>query len=111
MLVPTTSRNKAQPTKSAQIINKKMNTTRILNKIYFSRRQKQLEKYTTQAKQLQLKAFRNLMRKGAKTLWGKEHGYADIESYEQFRNKVHVNTYEELKKYIHKMREGEANVL
>lgn len=111
MLVPTTSWNKAQPTKSAQIINKKMNITRILNKIYFSRRQKQLEKYATQAKQLQLKAFRNLMRKGAKTLWGQEHGYADIESYEQFRNKVHVNTYEELKKYIHKMREGEANVL
>ena len=88
-----------------------MNATGILNKIYFSRRQKQLNKYATDAKELQLKTFRHLIRRGIKTLWGKEHDYAHIETYEQFRQNVHVNTYEELKKYIHQMREGKENIL
>ena len=46
-----------------------MNTTGFLNKIYFSRRQKQLEKYATHAKALQLKMFRHLIRQGQKTEW------------------------------------------
>ena len=88
-----------------------MNTTGFLNKIYFSRRQKQIEKYATRSKDIQLKIFRHLIRQGRKTLWGKEHNYAGIESYEQFRQNVHVNTYEELKGYIHKMREGQEDIL
>ena len=78
---------------------------------FLSRRQKQLNKYATDAKELQLKTFRHLIRRGIKTLWGKEHDYAHIETYEQFRQNVHVNTYEELKKYIHQMREGKENIL
>ena len=81
-----------------------MNTTGFLNKIYFSRRQKQLEKYATRAKELQLKIFRHLIRQGKKTEWGAQHQYDLIDSYEQFCQRVPVNTYEELKGYIHKMR-------
>ena len=88
-----------------------MNTTGFLNKIYFSRRQKQLEKYSTHAKDLQLKIFRHLIRQGQKTEWGEKHQYDKINSYEQFRQQVPVNTYEELKAYIQKMREGEADIL
>ena len=88
-----------------------MNTTGFLNKIYFSHRQKQLEKYATRAKDIQQKIFRHLIRQGRKTQWGEQHDYAHIESYEQFRKQVPVNTYEELKSYIQKMREGEADVL
>ena len=88
-----------------------MNTTGILNKLYFSKRQKQLDKYATQAKEIQLKVFRRLVRQGKKTQWGDEHHYDQIDSYEQFRKNVHVNTYEELKDYIHKMREGGDSVL
>lgn len=88
-----------------------MNTTGFLNKIYFSRRQKQLEKYATRAKELQLKIFRHLIRQGKKTEWGAQHQYDLIDSYEQFCQRVPVNTYEELKGYIHKMREGKADIL
>lgn len=88
-----------------------MNTTGFLNKIYFSRRQKQLEKYATKPKEIQQKIFRHLIRQGRKTLWGKEHNYNQIDSYEQFRNQVPVNTYEELKSYIHEMRKGKENIL
>ncbi len=88
-----------------------MNTTGFLNKIYFSKRQKALEKYATRAKDIQLKIFRHLIRQGKKTQWGAEHDYASINSYEQFRKNVHVNTYEELKNYIQLMREGKESIL
>ena len=88
-----------------------MNTTGLLNKIYFSKRQKQIEKYATRAKDIQLKIFRHLIRQGKLTEWGEKHQYADIDSYETFRKNVPVNTYEELKGYIHQMREGKANIL
>ena len=88
-----------------------MNTTGILNKLYFSKRQKQLEKYTTQAKELQQKVFRRLIRQGKNTLWGKEHHYSQLDSYEQFCQNVPVNTYEELKDYIHQMRQGGEDIL
>ncbi|MDO4738405.1 MAG: GH3 auxin-responsive promoter family protein [Bacteroidales bacterium] len=88
-----------------------MNTTGILNKLYFSKRQKQLEKYTTQAKELQQKVFRRLIRQGKNTLWGKEHHYSQIDSYERFCQNVPVNTYEELKDYIHQMRQGGEDIL
>lgn len=88
-----------------------MNTTGFLNKIYFSRREKQIEKFATRAQEIQLKIFRHLIRQGRKTEWGKEHDYNSIDSYEQFRKNVHVNTYEELKDSIQKMREGKADIL
>lgn len=88
-----------------------MNTTGFLNKIYFSKRQKAIEKYASHAKSIQMKIFRHLIRQGKKTVWGSEHNYSEIESYEQFRKNVHVNTYEELKGYIQQMREGKENIL
>lgn len=88
-----------------------MNTTGFLNKVYFSHRQKQLEKYATNAKDLQLKVLRHLVRQGRKTLWGEEHHYDSIDTYEQFRRQVGVNTYEELKRHIRQMREGKADIL
>ena len=69
-----------------------MNTTGLLNKIYFSRRQKQLEKYATKPKEIQQKIFRHLIRQGRKTKWGNEHNYDLIDSYEEFRKQVPVNT-------------------
>lgn len=88
-----------------------MNTTGLLNKIYFSKRQKQIEKYATRAKDIQLKIFRHLIRQGKKTEWGNMHHYESIDNYDTFRKNVPVNTYEELKGYIHQMREGKADVL
>lgn len=88
-----------------------MNTTGFLNKIHFSRRHKAFAKYAAQPEALQQKVLRHLIRQGKKTEWGREHGYDAIESYEQFRKNVSVNTYEELKGYIQQMREGKENVL
>lgn len=86
-------------------------TTKLLNRLYFARRQKALARYGTRAEEMQAKALRHLTDKAKDTLWGHEHGYANIHSYEDFVRQVPVNTYEELKGYIQQMREGQADIL
>ena len=88
-----------------------MNTTQVLNRLYFKSRQKAIARYATDSKRIQQYVLRKLLHRARKTEWGKEHGYEDIETYEQFVSSVPVNTYEELKGYIQRMREGESNVL
>ena len=88
-----------------------MNTTQVLNKIYFQKRQKAIARYAGQAERIQRQVLRRLLHKAAKTQWGIEHGYETIDSYERFVQNVPVNTYEELKDYIQQMREGKKDVL
>ena len=87
-----------------------MNKTRLIRNL-FTPRQHQLDRYATDAEYLQRKALIRLLKKGKQTQWGQEHGYDKILSYEQFAKSSPVNTYEELKEYIDRMRHGERNVL
>lgn len=88
-----------------------MNVTGILNKVYFSSRQKAIERYADRTEELQSKVLRHLIDAAKTTEWGKLHNYSSISSYEQFVSNVGVQTYEELKGYIQRMREGESDVL
>lgn len=88
-----------------------MNTTQFINKIYFKQRQKAQAKYANYAEQIQMKVLRRLVAKATDTMWGNEHDFASISDYESFARLVEVNTYEELKCYIQKMREGESDIL
>ena len=88
-----------------------MNTTGIINKLYFARRQKALGRYATHAEELQMSVLRYLVSRAKNTEWGRTHGFSDVKSYEEFAACQNVNTYEELKGYIQRMREGESDVL
>lgn len=88
-----------------------MNTTQFINKIYFKQRQKAQAQYANYAEQLQMKVMHRLVNKATDTLWGNEHGFASISDYESFARQMEVSTYEEIKRYIHKMREGETDIL
>lgn len=52
-----------------------------------------------------------LLNKAEGTEWGREHGFASARTYEQFAATSRVNTYEDLKNFIDRMRQGEADVL
>lgn len=80
-------------------------------RLVLSPRLRQLDKYATQAEELQIKALRRLVRQARNTEWGHRHGFANISTYEQFATSSPVNTYEELKGYIDRMRHGESDVL
>lgn len=88
-----------------------MNITPLLNKLYFAPRQKAIAHYEGRAKEIQDKVLGYLVNASSKTEWGRTHGYSGIHSYEDFAHSVPLNTYEELKDYIQRMRQGEKNVL
>lgn len=74
-------------------------------------RTRSIERYRTEAEQLQLGVLHSLLRAGTRTLYGKEHGIVAGMSYEAFAAQVPVNTYDDLKGYIDRMRHGEIDIL
>jgi len=88
-----------------------MNITPLLDKLYFARRQKAMRGYEGRAEEIQRKVLGYLVRAASKTEWGMTHGYSDINGYDDYCRQVGLNTYEELKDYIQKMRQGAKDVL
>ncbi|MBQ4278054.1 MAG: GH3 auxin-responsive promoter family protein [Bacteroidaceae bacterium] len=88
-----------------------MNPTPIIDQLYFARRRRAMSRYEYHAEELQLSVLRYLIKAAANTEWGRNHGYKDLRQYSDFTTHVGINTYEELKGYILRMRKGESNVL
>lgn len=87
-----------------------MGITKLLLPI-FNQRYEKLRHSELHAKEEQLALLKKMLSLAANTVYGRQHGFGDITSYEDFRSKVPVNTYEELKGYIDRMRHGEPDVL
>ena len=87
-----------------------MNLTTIIRPVFTPRR-RQLDLYVNEAEALQRAVLRRLLDKAAQTEWGKAHGYGKELSYEDFAKQTPLNTYEELKGFIDRMRHGEKDVL
>lgn len=77
----------------------------------FKPRQKALEKYVSEGENMQRSVLRRLIDNGRRTEYGVQHLLKQTEGYEDFTRNIPVNTYEELKGYIDRMRHGEADVL
>ena len=77
----------------------------------FWTRRRALERYGHEAEALQRGVMKRLVQKAEHTEWGKSHGFAKVKTYEDFAASSGVNTYEELKGYIDRMRQGEKDVL
>ena len=54
---------------------------------------------------------RRIVAKAAATIYGKDHGFAEIRSYDDFRKQVPIRDYEGLKDYIGQVLEGKADIL
>lgn len=87
-----------------------MSLTKIASKLFLPR-QKELMKHYTEPEQLQRTVLKYLVSKGRDTEYGHSHMFDSISSYEDFAKNIPVNTYEELKGDIDRMRHGEENVL
>ena len=72
---------------------------------------KALERYATNAEEIQMDVMQQLVSKAAFTQWGQKYNFAQIHTYEDFAANQGINTYEELKNYIQLMREGKEDVL
>ena len=80
-------------------------------RLVFVPRQRELERQDQDGDATQRDTLRTLLHKAKDTAYGKEHGFAAARGYEDFARQVPVNTYEELKADIDRMRHGEPDVL
>ena len=71
----------------------------------------ELERHYTQGEQLQRDVLKNLIKRGSDTEYGRNHAFSTAKGYEDFSHNVPVNTYEELKGDIDRMRHGERDIL
>lgn len=86
-----------------------MISTKLVGK-FFAPRRKKIELYNTQAEALQEQVFRKLIKNAAHTEWGTKYDYAHIQSYSDFQ-RVPIQTYEDIKGDVDRMRHGEKDIL
>lgn len=87
-----------------------MSITSIVRKVFESR-QLELEKHQNEGKVLQEEVLSRLIAEAKDTEFGRNHAFATMKGYDDFAKHIPVNTYEELKDSIDRMRHGEADVL
>ena len=87
-----------------------MNRTSFIRPL-FSLREHKLRAYADKAQELQERVLRRLLRKAARTEWGRVYHFGKISDYEQFAMQTPLTTYDDLKGYIDRMRQGERDVL
>ena len=87
-----------------------MSLTKIASKLFLPR-QKELIKHYTTPDELQHSVLKYLILKGKETEYGRNHMFDSMDDYDSFAKNIPINTYEELKGDIDRMRHGEQNVL
>lgn len=87
-----------------------MSITGIVRNLFLSR-QKELERHNNGAEILQRNVLRHLLSRAKDTEYGRNHLFAEARGYDDFARNTPVNTYEELKGDIDRMRHGESDVL
>lgn len=97
-----------------------MNPTRLIYKLAFERRYKQLERYATHSHDLQQEQLNWLVSKAANTAFGKEYGFESMleqvnatpkADYRSFADNVPLSNYDQQKSWIERMLHGEADIL
>ena len=87
-----------------------MNETKLIG-AFFKPRQKAIAEYASKAEAIQNRVLQQLVAKAENTEWGLQHDYRTLKSYQDFQQRVPIQTYEEIKGYVDRMRHGEKNIL
>ena len=87
-----------------------MSLTQIVGKVFVPR-QHALERYQQEGETLQRAVLNHLIQSAKDTEYGRNHAFAAVKGYDDFISQVPVNTYEELKGDIDRMRQGETDIL
>ncbi|MBL4625473.1 MAG: GH3 auxin-responsive promoter family protein [Flavobacteriales bacterium] len=82
-----------------------------LGKLYAKFAAKKLKKWAANPLDTQQKVFDNLIAEGTATVFGKDHNFSSITSYQDFKKEVPIRDYEKLSPYIERIKSGEDNVL
>lgn len=88
-----------------------MNPTRLIYKLAFEKRYKQLERYANYTPEIQQEQLSWLLSRYNVTIAGRDFRLRGDETIEEFQQKVPLMTYDQQKPYIERMLQGEKDVL
>jgi hypothetical protein len=71
----------------------------------------QIELFMKYPVDVQQEVFSKLIEQALRTTWGIQYGFDSINSIKDYQERVPISTYEDLKPYINRLREGEQNLL
>jgi phenylacetate-coenzyme A ligase PaaK-like adenylate-forming protein len=83
----------------------------ILSKMFASWVNRDIDHMRQNAVALQQQTLQQLISKAKDTAFGKDHHFANIHTYEDFKTFVPVRDYEDLRPYIDRVTHGEADVM
>ncbi len=69
------------------------------------------KKWSADPFRFQKKMFDYLIAEGKSTAFGRDHDFQSIKSYDDFKKRVPIRDYEQLKSYIEKVLKGEPDIL
>ena len=72
---------------------------------------RKINKWSSKPLETQQKVFRNLISTAEHTVFGKDHNFKNITSFEEFQANVPIRDYEELKPYVERVVAGEEDIL
>lgn len=87
-----------------------MNITNLIAKIFASRLKK-IDLYATNAAEIQEDVLLRMLRYAENTEVGKKYDFKSIRCYEDYRDRLPVQTYEDIKLFVDRTRHGEQNLL
>jgi hypothetical protein len=82
----------------------------VINWINFKRNY-QIQLYREHPYNIQMETLHYLLRKAQNTWWGKKYNFSEMHSLEEFKQSVPLQTYDDIKPYVDRMREGENDLL
>lgn len=78
---------------------------------FIKKRIHQIELFMKYPHDVQAEWFRKLITSARDTEWGRKYDYKSIRTPDQFRQRVPLSEYNDLKPYINRLRKGEQNIL
>jgi hypothetical protein len=70
-----------------------------------------IDRWSANAVACQEKTMHRIVSQAAQTAFGRDHGFAGIKTYDDFKKAVPIRDYEDLKPYIERVKNGEPDVL
>lgn len=79
--------------------------------LVFRRRQMEIERFGQDVDLIQRKQLYALLATAETTEWGLQHHFKRIRTYEDFRQRLPLQIYDDIKPYVNRMINGERNIL
>jgi hypothetical protein len=89
----------------------RMSLKSLAAKIFAQRIYKKTQAWANSPVETQKAIFLNLIQDAKQTQFGKDHNFEQINTYEDFANRVPIRDYEALRPYVDRVVKGEENIL